>query len=313
MNEKRTHTLPCGDVPRTGHSGSYALHLADGTVWSLVATKSLEPWVEKLARTMGLSPVSSVASPCIIFRRRLPLNYADSLFEPPPDILESYRLPEHDWIVRREKGYRNWYHREDAIVEIESGGDEILAQIPMGDALTPLYRNVIARGGLPLHAALIEYRGCGCLLVGSGGSGKSTCAHRIPPPWHPICDDATLVVRAGKEFHAHPLPTWSELVDGCSERRWHVEEHIPCVAVFILEKAPTTATSLLGQARGAISLYHAAAQVYGTFVGQQYSEWDREVQSWIFRNAGLMAKAVPCYLLQVSLEGQFWNEMERML
>ena len=92
-----------------------------------------------------------------------------------------------------------------------------------------------------------------------------------------------------------------------------MEEHIPCVAVFILEKAPTTATSLLGQARGAISLYHAAAQVYGTFVGQQYSEWDREVQSWIFRNAGLMAKAVPCYLLQVSLEGQFWNEMERML
>lgn len=302
---------------RTENRGSYSLRLANGLTWSLVPTVASAAWVMKLGRIMGLKTSIPDSRPRIIFCRgefRIRRNKI-SVNGLPPEILKN--IPESGWKVIREMGIDNWYHPDidDVIVDMGNEGDDILDGVPMGQALTPIFNRVIAHGGLPLHAALAEYRGLGCLLAAPGGGGKSTCARRLFMPWRTLSDDAALIVQVkGNGYRAHPLPTWSEFLHKRSENTWNAEEHLPCSAVFFLEQATCDNTVPVGQAKSAVSLYHAAAQVCGMPPLSSCSrEHEREIHARIFENACEIARSVPCYLLRVSLTGRFWEEMERVL
>jgi SynChlorMet cassette protein ScmC len=303
--------------PQNWGRESYTLRLANGLTWSLVSTEASRSWVMRLARIMRLAISPPNSYPRLIFcrgdlRQRGKRISGRGLL---PDILQD--LPENGWKVRRERGFENWYHPEsdDVIVDLGVVSDETLGIIPMGDALMPIYNQVIARGGLPLHAALVQYRKCGILVAASGGGGKSTCAHRLPLPWKSLSDDAALIVPGeGNGYRVHPMPTWSEYAFGRSMATWHVEEHLPVSSVFFLEKALCDAAVPVGQAESAVSLYHAAASGYGAMpTGPRSYSIEKQIQARIFENSCELARAVPCYLLKVSLTGRFWEEMERVL
>jgi SynChlorMet cassette protein ScmC len=221
------------------------------------------------------------------------------------------------WRQEREGVFMTWHHpgTKDVILDLGDDSDEVLRGIPLGSALLPVYRRLIAGGGLLLHAALVEYRGCGCLLAASGGRGKSTCARRLPPPWRMASDDAALLVPTGNGYRVHPFPTWSELLHTSSPISWKVEEHFPVSAVFFLEQSPCRDQAVpLGQAQGTVSLYHSAAEAYGIPAVRSKPRWQhRELSAGIFRNAGHIARTVPCLLLKVRRDGTFWEEMERVL
>ena len=303
-------------LPMKG-GGSYTLRLANGLAWSLVPTKASKSWVMRLARTMGLTTSPPDSGPKIIFcrgnlrQRRSSISVGGL----PHEFLKN--LPERGWNVRRERGFDNWYHPEsdDVIVDLGKVNDEVLDRFPMGVALTPIYKQVIARGGLPLHAALVQYRKHGILLAASGGGGKSTCARRLSPPWRTWSDDSALIVRVeGNGYRAHPLPTWSESVFKRSMKIWQVEAHLPYSSVFFLEQATDDTAVPVGQAKGAVSLYHAAAEAYGVGpTGPRSYDYESEIQARIFENSCELARAVPCHLLRVSLTGRFWEAMERVL
>ena len=69
------------------------------------------------------------------------------------------------------------------------------------------------RGGLPFHATLLEYQGQGIILAAPGGTGKSTCSRRVPPPWRACCDDEVLVVEGpGRPLPGTPFPHLERLL-----------------------------------------------------------------------------------------------------
>jgi SynChlorMet cassette protein ScmC len=172
----------------------------------------------------------------------------------------------------------------------------------------------LARGGLLLHGALAEYKGSGFIMAGPGTIGKSTASRRLPFPWGSLSDDKTLVVRDGNGcFRAHPWPTWSRFYDNGPGGSWAVEESVPLRAIFFLAQSPsdvvepvnaTQATALtlesaVDLAREALRLTDLNAA--RTHLGEGVSA------------ARALASAIPAYKLKLSLEGRFWEEIERVL
>jgi len=165
---------------------------------------------------------------------------------------------------------------------------------------------------LLLHGALAEYRGSGFIMAGPGTVGKSTASRRLPPSWHSLSDDATLVVRDGVgQCWAHPWPTWSRFHGVGSGGSWPVEHAVPLRAVFFLSQSrsdrlepvnTTQATALLVES--AVNLTPAASSPIPS---------SRPSVHVGIHAAKTLALAVPAYSLQLSLDGRFWEEIERVL
>jgi SynChlorMet cassette protein ScmC len=182
-----------------------------------------------------------------------------------------------------------------------------------------LAQGIQREGGLLLHAALAEYQAGdghsrGVVFSAPGGTGKSTLSRRLTAPWRSWSDDASLVVPAGQgQYRAHPWPTWSRyLSDQKTGGRWPVRDSIPLSACIFLQQAPHDFVEPLGAGQAASLLVESARQI---------NYWDRHIhpdQQRAFRVQRFEAvcelvKAVPAQLLHISLEGQFWQELEKIL
>jgi SynChlorMet cassette protein ScmC len=170
----------------------------------------------------------------------------------------------------------------------------------------------LAQGGLLLHGALAVRDGAGFILAGPSGVGKSTASRRLPLPWQSLSDDCVLVVRGPDGLYwAHPWPTWSLLRDNGPVKSWPVEQAVPLRALLFLQQAAsdraepvatTPATALIME-----SAYHLARVVVFT----PDARANRTICARYLRAVWSLAAAVPAFRLQVSLTGQFWNEIER--
>jgi SynChlorMet cassette protein ScmC len=201
----------------------------------------------------------------------------------------------------------------DILCDIGSEGNRGIEFTKMRQATFPIFQRVHDNGGLPLHAALLEKDGRGVLLGGSGGMGKSTCCSRIPPHWHALCDDETLIVQhSQRKYRAHPFPTWSYYIGGGFERTWKVERSIPLSRIFFLEQSETDEVVPIGQGQAAIMIYQLANQVWQRFWGDPSKDQRRAHNRRLFNNASELAKNVPSYILRASLSGRFWEEMEKV-
>lgn len=164
---------------------------------------------------------------------------------------------------------------------------------------------------MPLHSALIEKSGSGFLLVGGEGSGKSTSCGRLAPPWEAVSDDGVIVLPNSDGYVAHPLPTWSELIGGQSNREWNVQRGTPLRAVYFIGKAGEDRISPAGQGFSAVALCRSATYLCSS--GRvKASEPDAPLKRKIFENACEVASMIPCFGLEISLAGRFW-EMIREL
>lgn len=180
--------------------------------------------------------------------------------------------------------------------------------------LFPIFETALGRGGFPFHATLVVRDGHGYLLAASGGGGKSTCARRIPAPWRALSDDLALVLRDGRGgYRAHPFPTWSDYYWSRAESTWDVHISVPVSAVFFVEHAAEDEATAVGRGKAAILINALAAQMMQPGMIYLDEEMKRNLRLRLFENALAVARTVPAFQLKVSLDGQFWVEMERVL
>jgi SynChlorMet cassette protein ScmC len=172
----------------------------------------------------------------------------------------------------------------------------------------------LARGGLLMHGALAVHDGAGFILAGPSGVGKSTACRRLPSPWVSLSDDNVLVVRdATGRYWAHPWPTWSILRDNGPAESWPVEQAAPLKALLFLDQSPVDRAE-------PVAVTHAAALVMESVVGLARtvaltpdSDANRAICEKHLRVAWGISAAVPAFRLYLSLTGQFWREIERVI
>jgi SynChlorMet cassette protein ScmC len=299
-----------------GQQGHYLLRLADGQGWEIIAARGAEPWVGKLASIMELRYCEPNGYPKLVFMRKSLERdwWRDPVSRLAPAVAKN--LPEKGWIAHDLISLHLWAHDEvpDVLCEMGDEEDHDLDIVRMWLALAPVYNRTLERGGLPLHAALVERKGMAVLLAAPGGTGKSTCCRRIPPPWKALCDDLSLLVQdADEQYRVHPFPTWSNYLWKLSDTTWDVQRHLPLSAMFFLEQGEQDEVARVGQGRASVLITESAQQISQTAWRNLIPAEERGLKEKLFENASQLARRLPTFKLRVSLEGRFWEEMERVL
>jgi len=298
------------------HRNGYCLRLANGQGWYILGLEGVSSWVKKLASIMELKACEQNGSPKLVF---FPKGSPREKSEKPMWALDTSMvkdLPMGGWKSHNFGALTLWSNGEAADAICEIGSEELpeIDIIRMWQSLNPIYQRAQDVGGLPLHAALVERDEMGVLLVAPGDGGKSTCCGRLPAPWHALCDDETLIVcDTQKKYFAHPFPTWSDYLWRRSERTWDVQQFVSLSAIFFLEQAETDVVVPAGRGKAAILINQSATQVgQRSWISLQPEE-ARVFKKRLFENACEIARAVPTYILRVSLTGRFWEKIEGVI
>jgi SynChlorMet cassette protein ScmC len=126
-------------------------------------------------------------------------------------------------------------------------------------------------------------------------------------------DEALILPSPDGGIVAHPFPTWSDFIRGSDAQDRRVEHGVPLSAVFFLSQAPKDRAVALG--RGEAAAWMTATTLrYFTRPGWKSSHPEDEVslRARVFDNACKLAARVPSFELGVSLNGRFWDEIERV-
>ncbi|MCX6841233.1 MAG: SynChlorMet cassette protein ScmC [candidate division WOR-3 bacterium] len=167
---------------------------------------------------------------------------------------------------------------------------------------------------LLLHGALAEYCGSGFIMAGPGKVGKSTASRRLPPPWRSLCDDSTLVARDGMgQYWAHPWPTWSRFRESGPGGSWAVEQAVPLRAVFFLAQSPSDQLEPVNVMQATAMTLESAVSFACTVARLAEQAASQTLCRDEVSAAMALAGAVPTYSLHLSLDGQFWKEIEKVL
>lgn len=289
----------------------YPLRLGNSLWWYITAdSKGLEPWVDELARMMGLNVSKGNDGTKLIYS-------FDNDENTDLDHHEIRGAQDNDgWKCLDLNTLCVWYHDDipDIICKVKPFDSRETEIVNMWNALYPIYRESINRGGLPFHAGLVELDGRGVVLAAPGDTGKTTCCSRLPDYWNPLCDDEALVVVDNEgNFRAHPFPTWSDYLWRGSEKTWNVQRSVPLCGVFFIEQSEVDKAVALGEGKAAVYMNESATQVCRKYWRRADNEYQRTFRRDLFVNACEMAKRVPAFRLRVNLHGRFWEEIERAL
>lgn len=287
----------------------------------LIAENGLRVWLAGFARILELEPLTSgsaaEAKEARMFFLKLDSPNPGSRFQAflqssaaPPSV------PRFGWELLSFFPVFLWMHPQapDIFCEVFLGEQGELTVEAMIRTCFPIYEHAILARGFPLHSAVVTRDGFAVALTGSGGTGKSTCARRIAAPWRPLCDDTVLVLPSDSGgYEAYPFATWSDYLWKRSRGTWNAASHVPLKAVFFLKQAPKDAVQSIGQGEAAIYLSRASSEILMPFVRQLGPDRARLLRKRAFDSACNLAKSIPAFLLDVSLEGEFWTEMDRVL
>lgn len=292
----------------------YSLCLADGHGLELVAPAGLGAFIREYARILRLSPCMANRLPRVIYSR----NQKGRSWEPEEvgklALVRKENLPGTGWKSQDRGGRKIWLHPEvqDAICEVWTF--DLHFPFLLEFSLLPLFQSVRGAGGFWVHSALLEKDGKGLLLTAPPGTGKSTCCRRIPSPWKALADDEAAVVRDRKgRYWVHPFPTYMDYCGGRSRKTWDVQRSVPLSAVFFLAKGECDEVSAVGGGTAAAFLFCRAREKGFPNMMRPESTADKGGNKIIFENICQLTKAIPCYRLQATLEGRFWEEMEKVL
>ena len=281
---------------------AHTLALADGVTWSIAAADTpAAPFVDRLAAVMQLD--RRPAQPDLAACRLL-------LATPEPSHPAPTAMPAAVHAVRRGAAV-HW------TLAPESDDDAwFFGQAVRLSALIGLRAQCC--GGALVHAALALRPGAreasGILLAAAGGTGKSTAARRLPPPWHALCDDMALVVRDGAgRYWAHPWPTWSRFLDGGPGGSWPTAQAVRLTAIFFLEQARVDAAAPIGPGHAAAALVQSIAQASNQMTRGANCELLRALHLEWFEAAARLAHCIPCFVLQLTQDGTFWDALGQAL
>jgi len=171
---------------------------------------------------------------------------------------------------------------------------------PLIHGLRTIYQKAMKSGGLVFHAGLIVKDGVGVVLCAPGGTGKTTCCNRVPPPWKALADEEVLVIPDSKgRYFAHPFPNWFYYFDDPNHKYASVEESFSLKAIFFLEQAKTDEAIPAWSGQAAVLINSETKPL--------------ELKDIKFDNAATLAKSIPCFILRNTLEGRFWEVVEKTL
>ena len=178
-----------------------------------------------------------------------------------------------------------------------------------------IHRDVLARDGFFLHGALAERNGFGVILAGPSGVGKTTASTRLQSPWRSLSDDMTLVVRDDQgRYWGHPWPTWSFFSESNnSGRKWEVSYAVPLKGLFFLAQSREDRAERIGAGQAAGMLLETARQASSPLVNRNSNDNLTAMNLQLFNNACIMARSMRSFILNVSLNGQFWKEIDLAL
>ena len=190
--------------------------------------------------------------------------------------------------------------------------DRAMHMIAVERVAQAMARDAQRRGGLLIHGALAEWRGCGFILAGAGTVGKSTASRRLPAPCRSWCDDATLVVRDDRgRFRAHPWPTWSRFYQDGEGGSWDTAASLPLAAVFFLSQAPDDAVTPIQHPAQAIAMALECVSAVSSGMRRGLEpDQTRALSSEQLANVEALVAATPTFGLQLCLTGSFWTLLE---
>ncbi|MDZ4132664.1 MAG: SynChlorMet cassette protein ScmC [Dethiobacteria bacterium] len=263
------------------------LKLANSLTYSFLAgDSSAEACVEALARAMRLERASCQGRKIILYTSEEE-NHEPKIFMPADQ-------------------------NEPILCLVNPYDSQDLFYIQVERAAQAIAADVISKGGALVHGGLCSLNGCGAIMAGRGGIGKTTASGRLSAPWISYSDDSTLVIPDGREgYVAHPWPTWSRFYWGGEGGSWPVENALPLTRLFFLSQAESDSLE-------AIDCTRAKSMLIDTIehVTRSNRKKDKERLCFVLQcieSAGSIARAVPAYRLNVCLTGRFWEEMEQVM
>jgi SynChlorMet cassette protein ScmC len=301
---------------------TYSLQLSDGQSWCIVANESTKSWTEKFASIIGIKSSDSNKYPKLIFIRaglygsegKKLTNFLDSDLKP--------NLPKSGWICNvvgiksGRQSLRFWVHNDvkDVIIDIGIKKRSANELISMCYVLHFLYLNALQSGGLPIHSALIGKDGIGVLLPAVGGTGKTTCCLRVPPPWRPLADDENLIVcdKQG-QYRVHPFPTWSRVFVPENEETWDIQKNVQLKSIFFLEQSQTDEAIPMGKGQSAMLIGKFSAPILSQTLRSMPNQESAKSKMQIIDNAINIARSIPAFKLKISLDGNFWEVIEKSI
>jgi len=278
---------------------SYELVIRNGQRWKLEASPVLEDWLQHFAHILMLHEIEKGRN-CPSWRFYFQESNV-SLFQG------------RGWVTSRSRWMSSHAKTDgtDLVTEIIpfERGDPKEDIVRMMLAIQTLYLAIWPFGGIPVHAALLERDGEAIMIAAPGGTGKSTCASRVPPPWHALCDDTVLLVPVGGVYYAHPLPPWSDfLIRDMHDRRWNVEYAVPVTKIWFLEHGERDQAVPLEKGQAASRLYQSAVQVSSICLRKEnnndtYADW----HMGLFHRSCDAVSHFSCGILRATLDGSFWE------
>ncbi len=290
----------------------YILSLSNGQSWGIPSAGETRRWADEFARLLGL-PESQGRPDCVIRLEGFPQasGAGGGGFGVPP-----LGCSGQGWRALMFPLLEIWCREgfRENVCRLRGTDDPRRIREQMRHALIPLYQSALCRGGLPLHAALVERDGRGMLLIGKSGAGKSTACRRLPPGWTVLGDDLALAMRNREEkFVVHPLPTWSRVGSGSRDEKWDIQHSVELSAIFFLAQAAHDEVLPAGSAAAAVMLAHAAETIFNSVRTTECAFGAPSLKGEIFANAADMARSIPAYILRLSLTGLFWETIEQVL
>lgn len=205
-------------------------------------------------------------------------------------------------------------HEDPVVCTLNSVDDDNALALQLRQLSLFIALHTQVRGGLLLHGALAEWRGNGVILAGPSRIGKTTASQRLTPPWRSLCDDLTLVVRDMRgAYWAHPWPTWSSFVSGGPGGTWDVQHAVPLRGIFFLKQASEDQVELMGEGQAVCLLVDSAEQANWGILDCMGEDEIRKLRLERFDNICMLVQVVSCHLLRLSLDGDFWQEIENVI
>lgn len=294
----------------------YSLSLGEGMIWKFCFSSGLKEWGEEFSSILGLHKNQNNWDHRIFYcmdDETRPLRYS-FLKSQNSNTGNQLRCFSFKWMDLQYHPISNEYY---GIFHHPANRDKDEVNfIHRMTALFPFYIEMIRSGSLVLHGALFHLSPIGGLaILAPSGTGKSTCARRVPPYWSAWSDDLLLVVKdASNIYRAHPLPTWSNFLWGQDlQNRWDIHQQTLMKGFFFLQKSDEDEVLPLSSTDSAQWLYNSSFEVMEKWIKVFTNTRQREIKRQIFENACDLSRNTTSAILKATKHGSFWKGIERFM